>query len=240
METLNIPTTHERLRQRYLDGEITLSQAAEEFCKAGFDNYVDIKSTAKRFNLTPEERTNCTPLKYAITARVDWWEYKEQLLQQIKQAISGEVQCLPDDERNPYTSTLFELRKLLHWVNALEYSKVAQYEFENYGGDAFQDCLIEPQDYVSSVACAKFFVQMLVEQFKMYTFHPDDGFTHTESPEEGHTYISESDARWLSDVVIQCIWICESKGYDFYDIAFEMLMSSIMLDPKMKVSSNNS
>ena len=229
METLNIPTTGELLRQRYLDGEITLSQAAEEFCKAGFDNYVDIKSTAKRLNLTPEERINLTPLKYAITARVDWWEYKSHIQEQIKHLISGETQCHPDDERNPYTSTLFELRKLLHWVNALEYSKVAQYEFENHGSDAFQDCLIEPQDYVSSVACVKDFFQMLVEQFKMYALNPGDGFSCTESPEEGKTFISESDAQWLADVMFRCYVIC-TRNHDedyieqlCYDVCIEYL-----------------
>ena len=45
----NIPTTDESLYWEYAAGLITLHDAACEFCKAGWDNYVDERSTMERF-----------------------------------------------------------------------------------------------------------------------------------------------------------------------------------------------
>lgn len=46
----NIPTVDESLYWEYVAGLITLHDAACEFCKAGWDNYVDERATMQRFH----------------------------------------------------------------------------------------------------------------------------------------------------------------------------------------------
>lgn len=46
----------ERLREKYFAGEITMRQAAEEFHKAGWDNFVDMESTRKRIGVRPASK----------------------------------------------------------------------------------------------------------------------------------------------------------------------------------------
>lgn len=47
-EPLNIPTLHESLYKDYKAGKLTLEECAMEFHKCGWDNFVDVKRTAKR------------------------------------------------------------------------------------------------------------------------------------------------------------------------------------------------
>lgn len=49
-------TLDERLREKYYAGEITMRQAAEEFHKAGWDNYVDMEATRKRIGVRPASK----------------------------------------------------------------------------------------------------------------------------------------------------------------------------------------
>lgn len=232
MKTNNTTSVGELLRQRYLDGQITFSQAAEEFCKAGIDKLVDLKATRLRFNFTPEERANCTPMPYSIIARVDWSEYKCQLKEIIKETEKCEAMYDPDDERNPYTLALIELKDVLHWVDTFQYAKVAEYEYNEFGWEAFRYCIIPPKDYVSTIDGVKDFVSMLVEQFKIYDYYPDDSFCYTDEPEPGKTFISDDDAYWLTGVAALCKTICEEKGEYYYDIVFDTLMYAINLDGK--------
>ena len=45
----NIPTTDESLYWDYVAGVIDLQEAARQFCKCGWDNFIDEKATMKRF-----------------------------------------------------------------------------------------------------------------------------------------------------------------------------------------------
>lgn len=46
----NIPTVDEGLYWEFVAGIITLEEAAQEFCKSGWTDYVDMDYTRKRFN----------------------------------------------------------------------------------------------------------------------------------------------------------------------------------------------
>lgn len=51
VKTLEIPSIHESLKQRYDKGELTLRECAVELHKAGWHPVVDIEKTKKRLGI---------------------------------------------------------------------------------------------------------------------------------------------------------------------------------------------
>lgn len=222
-EALNIDTLDVSLRKQYMEGNITLYQAAREFCRCGWDNFVNTKATKKRLIKKGELPD---PLKSAMICRVDWESYTESIVEEIRKERSAEILC-EGDERNPHTSRLFELVKLHSWLGHREYQKVIDFETEMYGEDAFSGYLIDPRDVINGLDDVKVFFTMLVEQFWMTGFHPDDVFSYTDTPEPGKTFISESDARWLADVLNSCFATCIREKADIYEMAYEIVLNNL-------------
>ena len=218
----NIDPINIALRKSYMNGDITLVQAARIFCRCGWDSYVNVKSTFKRFELSPDDLRSIAPLKSAMICRIDWESYAESLAEDIRIERSAEILC-EGDERNPHTSRLLELVKLQSWIGHREYQKVIDFETEMYGEDAFSEHLMEPDDFICSVEDAFNFFTMLVVQFKWHCFHPDDEIEYSETKEPGKTFVSESDARWLCEVIARCHAVCIRDNKDVYEICHEVL-----------------
>lgn len=222
MKDLNINTLDVNLRQAFLSGEITLRQASMTFCRCGWTNFIDLPKALRHMNITPLDFSTMQPLKSAMIGRVDWESYAESIKEECRSERAAEILC-GDDERNPHTSRLLELARIQSWMGHYEYQKIVDFETKMYGEDAFSEHLLEPSDVVQSVSDVKEFLAMVIVQFRMFAFHPDDDFGHSELPEPGKTFISEADARWLNEVLSHCHSVCSREKADIYELACEII-----------------
>ena len=223
----NIDPIDVQLANLYAEGQITLRQAAETFCECGWDNFINYDATYRRIH---NHVNSIQQMKLAVISRVDWDAYTSALEASMIECRKLEKAWSDSDERNPHTTYLSYLYKLHSWLVNRKYQLIAEYEAENYGTDAFMDCTIAPSDYIQIIDHVRYFFVMLVEQFGMFAFHPDDVFAPCDFfqvSETGSTYISEDDARWLNAVMCRCHDICQAKGVDIYQLALDAIQPKV-------------
>lgn len=73
---------------------------------------------------------------------IDWWSVLENQKDYLRDAMKMEIQCLPDDERNPYTFQVFDLQERIGLIEQGRYDEAYQLLKEEYGEEYFDDFLL--------------------------------------------------------------------------------------------------
>ena len=73
---------------------------------------------------------------------IDWDAVLENLNDHLREAMRGERQCDPDDERNPYTFRIFGLQEMIGSIERGHLSHAYLVIAEEFGEEYFDDFLL--------------------------------------------------------------------------------------------------